>query len=119
MAMKASCVNVLNKTVSTVCKLENQILSNTDNISFLNKYLNFNKNLLLSIMGNNIEMNVDMVHYSLDPSFIKNKQLKLFILGILKYLFFILYEKRLANLNPSFLAISIIMSLVGISTPLI
>jgi len=86
MAMKASCVNVLNKTVSTVCKLENQILSNTDNISFLNKYLNFNKNLLLSIMGNNIEMNVDMVHYSLDPSFIKNKQLKLFILGILKYL---------------------------------
>jgi len=124
--MKANCVNVLNKTVSNVCKLENQLNTNTQNIEFLMKYINFNKNLLLSLMGSNVKISTTISHYSIDKDFVKNKFLKLFILGILAYLntnadenYYILVESysdipSLANnLNvavPSIIQVSLVQS---------
>ena len=56
MSMKANCVNVLNKTVSNVCKLENQLNTNTQNIEFLMKYI---KKILLFMLFFHFIMNQD------------------------------------------------------------
>lgn len=84
--MKANCVNVLNKTVSAVCKLENQVESNSLNIAFVKKYINFNKNLLLSIMGTSVKMDVSVLQYSIDSSLVNDTLNKQFIMGIINYL---------------------------------
>jgi len=83
--MKANCVNVLNKTVNNVCKLENQINTNTSNIEFTMKYLNFNKSLLLSLHGARVNIPVHIQKYSIEPSFLNDNVLKQFILSILNH----------------------------------
>ena len=86
MSMKANCVNVLNKTVSSVCKLENQVQTNTQNIDRILKQLNFNKNLMLSLTGTDVKIKTTVQQYSIDPRFVENRLLNLFILGIISYL---------------------------------
>ncbi len=85
MSLKGNCVNVLNRTVSTVCKLENQVQTNTENIDFLMKYLNFNKNLLLSILGTDVRLEMTTQEYYLSDEFYSNELLKSFIIGLLNY----------------------------------
>jgi len=84
--MSGFCVNILNKTVQAVCNLENQVTDNTNDIAFIMKFLNFNKNLLLSMHGSNINIPVSVLQYSIDSSLCKNQLLKKFILGVLAHL---------------------------------
>lgn len=85
MSLKGNCVNVLNRTVSAVCKLENQSQTNTENIDFLMKYLNFNKNLLLSILGTDVRLELSIQEYYLSDIFYNNELLKGFLIGLLNY----------------------------------
>jgi len=82
--MNPNCVNILNKTVNNVCKLENQVLTNTQNIEFIMKYINFNKSLLLSLHGTNNKIPVTVQHYLINPLFTSDNLLKEFILGVLE-----------------------------------
>ena len=84
--MSGFCVNILNKTVQAVCNLENKVVQNTKDIAFIMKFLNFNKNLLLSLNGSSVNIQTSVLQYSIDSSFCRNQLLKKFILGVLSYL---------------------------------
>lgn len=84
--MKANPVNVLNKTVYNVCSIGNQVQNHTQDISFLLKYTNFNKNLLLSMMGASVNINTTILHYNIDKTFVSDHLVKQFILGVLSHL---------------------------------
>jgi len=84
--MQGSCVNLLNKTVNNVCKLEQQINSNTTDVTFLKKYMNFNKNLLLSMMGTRVETPLNLTAYNIDSKFYQNAKLDYFLSAIVDFL---------------------------------
>jgi len=84
--MKDNCANVLNKTVYSVCKLEENVKINTEDISFLFKFVNFNKNLILSLMGAKVQINTDLFQYEINPVFVNNKLMKYLMLAIINYL---------------------------------
>lgn len=84
--MKDNCANVLNKTVYNVCKLEENVKVNTEDISFLFKFVNFNKNLILSLMGAKVQINTDLFQYDIDPVYVNNKLMKYLMLAIINYL---------------------------------
>jgi len=84
--MKANCVNILNKTVSNVCLLDTTVADNTNNIEFLFKYMNFNKNLQLANLGCNIQICSCVNSYKIQPCFINDQLLQFFLTGILDYL---------------------------------
>ena len=84
--MSGFCVNILNKTVQAVCNLENKVVQNTQDIAFIMKFLNFNKNLLLSLSGSSVNIQTSVHQYSIDSSFCRNQLLKKFILGVLSHL---------------------------------
>lgn len=84
--MKANCVNVLNKTVSNVCILDNKVQENCQNIDFLFKYSAFNKNLQLANLGCNVKICSCVYSYNLQPCFVNDQLLLFFLVGILDYL---------------------------------
>ena len=84
--MNPNCVNILNKTVFEVCKLENQVYQNTSDIEFILKFLNFNKNLLLSQSGSQVSISSFLTQFHIDLSFSKDCLIKKFIIGILNHL---------------------------------
>lgn len=84
--MKANCVNVLNKTVNNVCLLDNIVKENTQDIEFLFKYMDFNKNLQLANLGCCVNICTCIFSYCLQPCFIKDQLLQFFLVGILDYL---------------------------------
>jgi len=84
--MNANCVNVLNKTVSDVCLLDKNVHENTEDIEFLFKYMDFNKNLLLAYLGCNVQITACVCSFPIQTCFIKDKLLEFYLVAILEYL---------------------------------
>ena len=84
--MKASCVNVLNKTVNNVCILDDNVAKNTTDIQFLFSYMNFNKQLQLANLGCNVSIESCVCYYCIQKCFVNDQLLQFFLTGILQYL---------------------------------
>ena len=84
--MKASCVNVLNRTVSNVCMLDDNVAKNTSDIQFLFSYMNFNKKLQLANLGCNVSIESCVCFYKVQKCFVNDQLLQYFLVGILQYL---------------------------------
>ena len=84
--MNANCVNVLNKTVSNVCKLDVIVKENTEDIEFLFKYADFNKKLLLSLLSNPVVFDTYLVKYEVSPKFAENYLLEYLLYSIINFL---------------------------------
>lgn len=84
--MNANCVNVLNKTVSNVCRLDEVVKNNVEDIEFLFKYCNFNKNLLLSMLGCKVEIDTFVYQYDISNAFATNYLLEYLLYSVINYL---------------------------------